>query len=127
MPGWVGSAERDALLGRATIFALPSRIEGLPVSMLEAMAFGLPVVVTPVGGIPDVIEDGATGRLVPADDVDALAGAMRALLDDPAAATAMGTAARAAILGTYDLDVVADRVGDLIAACIDAPGGRATV
>lgn len=120
MPGWVGAAERDALLGGATIFALPSRIEGLPVSMLEAMAFGLPVLVTPVGGIPDVIEDGVTGRLVPADDVDALADAMRALLDDPAAAAAMGAAARAAVLGTYDLDVVADRVGDLVATCIGA-------
>lgn len=119
LPGWIGVAERDALLGDATMFVLPSRIEGLPVSMLEAMAFGLPVVVTPVGGIPDVIEDGVTGRLVPADDVEGLAAAIGALLDDAPRAAAMGAAARAAIHGTYDLDIVAARVGDLVEDCID--------
>jgi glycosyltransferase involved in cell wall biosynthesis len=119
MPGWIGPAERDALLARATVFVLPSRIEGLPVSMLEAMAHGLPVVVTPVGGIPDAIEDGVTGRLVPPDDVDALAVAIGALLDAPQAAAQMGAAARATIHDTYEVGAVASNVGDLVEACLD--------
>jgi len=119
MLGWIGPAERDALLAAATVFALPSRVEGLPVSMLEAMAHGLPVVVTPVGGIPDAIEDGVTGRLIPADDIDALAEALGALLDSPEAAAAMGDAARAAIHETYEAEAVAARVGDLVESCLD--------
>lgn len=121
VPGWVGPAQRDALLARATVFALPSRVEGLPVSMLEAMAHGLPVVVSAVGGIPDVIDDGVTGVLIAHDDIAALTAALARLLDDPAAAAAMGAAAREAIDGTYDLDAVAASVGDLIGACLTRP------
>ncbi len=124
MPGWIGPAERDALLAGASVFALPSRVEGLPVSMLEAMAHGLPVVVTAVGGIPDAIEDGVTGRLVPPDDVAALTAAIGGLLDDPAGATAMGAAARAAIHDTYDVDAVGARVADLVETCIARRRGR---
>lgn len=118
LTGWIGPDERDALLGAATVFVLPSRIEGLPVSMLEAMAHALPVVVTPVGGIPDAIDDGVTGVLTPVDDVAALAGAIGSLLDDPAGATAMGAAARGVVIDAYELDAVAARVGDLIDSCL---------
>lgn len=115
LTGWIGPDARDALLAEAAVFVLPSRIEGLPVSMLEAMAHALPVVVTPVGGIPDAIDDGVTGVLVPIDDVERLAAAIGGLLADPARATAMGAAAREVVAGTYELDAVAVRIGDLIA------------
>lgn len=124
MPGWVGPAERDALLAGASVFALPSRVEGLPVSMLEAMAHGLPVVVTPVGGIPDAVRDGVTGRIVPPDDVAALAAAIGALLDDPDGAAAMGAAGRAEVLGTYERAAVGAHVGDVLDACLARRRGR---
>jgi glycosyltransferase involved in cell wall biosynthesis len=75
-------------------FALSSRTEGLPLVVPEAMAAGLPVIATAVGGLPAVVEDGVTGRLVPPGDVEALRGALRELASDPARARRMGEAGR---------------------------------
>jgi glycosyltransferase involved in cell wall biosynthesis len=76
------------------VFALPSRWEGTPLALIAAMAAGLPVIATPVGGVPDVVRDGETGRLVPADDVAALTAALREALQAPGTARRLGAAAR---------------------------------
>ena len=72
-----------ALLGRARMFVLPSLSEGIPLTVLEAMARGLPVVATRVGGLPEVVVDGETGLLVPAADPPALAEAVLSLCAIP--------------------------------------------
>ena len=92
LPGWVDAAERAALLDTATIFVLPSHAEGLPMSLLEAMAHGVPVVATKVGGIPEAVRDGVEGVLVAPGDIQALAAAVLGLLADPEACTRMGAA-----------------------------------
>ena len=122
LPGWVDPQARDALLATGTVFTLPSRTEGLPMGMLEAMAHGLPVVMTPVGGVPDVVRDGETGRLVPVDDAPALAAALDGILSDPGRAREMGLAGRALVDDTSRLDRVADRVGDVIQRCLQGSG-----
>lgn len=76
LPGWVEGCAKDALLASADLLVLPSYYEGLPVCILEAMAAGVPVLSSAVGGIPDVLEDGACGVLISPGDVDALSTAL---------------------------------------------------
>jgi glycosyltransferase involved in cell wall biosynthesis len=81
--GWVTGARKAEELARAAVFALPSHQEASPVSILEAMSAGTPVVATRVGGIPDLVQDGVNGLLVEPQNPTALARALSALLDDP--------------------------------------------
>jgi glycosyltransferase involved in cell wall biosynthesis len=84
----------DALLPAFTVFCLSSHMEGLGTSLLDAMAFGLPVVATAAGGIPEAVADGVTGRLVPPRDPKALADALLDVLGHPALRRGYGVAGR---------------------------------
>jgi glycosyltransferase involved in cell wall biosynthesis len=90
-------------LAQADAFVLSSRSEGLPMAILEAMAAGLPVVATAVGGIPELVADGETGLLVPPGDPDALAAALRRLVADPELRRRLGEAARARVEERFSL------------------------
>lgn len=91
-----------ALLAAGDIFTLPSRFEGLPMSVIEAMLTGLPVVSTNVRGPDEQVDDGVTGLKVPAGDADALGVALARLAGDPALRARMGHAGRAKALELYD-------------------------
>jgi glycosyltransferase involved in cell wall biosynthesis len=91
------------LLATADLFVLSSRSEGLPLSILEAMAAGLPVVASSVGGVPEVVVDGETGYLVPPGDPRSLAGAIERLLDDSALRRRLGAAGRIRVAERFDL------------------------
>jgi glycosyltransferase involved in cell wall biosynthesis len=90
---WIDAAERDRLLAESDVFALPSYAEGVPMSLLESMASGLPCITTPVGGIPDVITQGVEGLLVPPGDVEQLSAAMARLITDDNLRVAAGVRA----------------------------------
>lgn len=92
--GWVGAEKKETLLRQAAVLALPSYREGLPVVILEAMAFSLPVVSCPVGGIPQVVVEGETGYLVEPGDVHALAETLIRLLGDGELRARMGRRGR---------------------------------
>lgn len=102
-----GSDDVAPFLRAADAFVLPSYAEGLPVALLEAMACGLPCVGTAIDGTRNVIEDGTSGRLVPAGDDAALAHGLVEALTDPAA-QAWGRHARQRVSRDYSLDAVAD-------------------
>ncbi len=91
------------LLGRASLFVLPSLSEGISLTLLEAMARGLAVVATRVGGNPEVVADGETGLLVPARNPDALADAVLGLLRDPERGRRMGEAGRRRVERAFDV------------------------
>ena len=86
-----------ALLTASDVFVLPSRWEASPNALIEAMAAGLPVVATRVGGIPELVDDGATGTLVEAGDDGAMSAAVLALLEPNGRGSAIGRAARASV------------------------------
>lgn len=88
------------------VFVLSSVTEGLAMTLLEAMAAARPVVATRVGGNPEVVDDGVTGRLVPPSDPRALAGALVSVLDNPDAAKAMGEAGRVRAGRRFGLDTM---------------------
>ena len=109
-------------LQRAQVFALPSRYEGLPNVILEAMACGLPVVATAVGGVPDIIKNGENGLLVDSGDAGALCGALRKLLEDQDLAAELGARARQTAVERFSLASVAQRYAKLY---VDLAGGQA--
>ena len=94
LPGWVSGHEKVRLLSEAAVYALPSYNEGLPVSILEAMACGLPVISTPVGGIPEAIRDGQEGFLVAPGAIDELSSRIIQLLLDSRLRREMGANAK---------------------------------
>lgn len=84
LTGWIGGDEVRRRINEATLVVQPSLMEGLPVVIMEAMAMGRPVISTFVAGIPELVQDGKTGWLVPAGDAGSLARAMAKALDTPA-------------------------------------------
>ena len=103
-----------AVLAAADVFALPSHFEGLPMSIIEAMLAGLPVVATSIRGPREQVVHGETGLLVPPGAVEPLVAALRCLADDPVLRRAMGAAGRARAIGLYDEQAVVARTLDLL-------------
>ena len=103
---WLPGERSDVpdILRGLDCFVLPSLSEGVSNTILEAMATGLPVVATRVGGNPELVDDGVTGRLVPSADSEAMATAILAYFDDPATARQHARAARQAAVQRFSLD-----------------------
>lgn len=110
--------------GRASVLVLTSDFEGTPNVVLEAMAAGLPVVATDVGGVSDLVRDGVTGRTVPRDDEAALVDAVLALASDPARRRRYGAEGRRHVETHHALPHLADELRALYAAVAPAALGR---
>jgi glycosyltransferase involved in cell wall biosynthesis len=93
-----------ALLADSDLFVLPSRTEAAPNSVLEAMAAGLPCVATRVGGVPEIVDDGVSGRLIDPDQPDALARTVLDLIDHPDTAAELGRTARQHVERRFSFD-----------------------
>jgi glycosyltransferase involved in cell wall biosynthesis len=117
--GWLSCA-RD-VLPRFDVFAMPSRSEGFPLALIEAMLAELPCVATPVGSIGEAIRPERTGLLVPKDDPDALAAALRRLRDQPELADRLGSAARRAALQAFTVNTLTQAYEGLWAELVARP------
>lgn len=103
IPGPVTGEEKDRVMSQASLFVLPSYDEGLPMAMLEAMAAGLPVVVTRVGAIPEAVIDGEEGLIYEAGDTANLQRALKRLIADPAQTSLIALAGRQRVINEFSL------------------------
>jgi glycosyltransferase involved in cell wall biosynthesis len=103
-------------LERAHVFALASHQEALGVATMEAMAMELPVVVSRVGGVPELVRQGVDGLLVPAQDPSALAAAITTVLTDPELATALGRSGAVRVRESFHSGVSAQRLAERLGA-----------
>jgi glycosyltransferase involved in cell wall biosynthesis len=109
--GW--RTDTEAVLKRWDVYAQPSLEDGFPVAALEAMAMGLPVVASAVGGLPELVADGQTGWLVPPGNPEALAGRLRTLLADPALRRAMGENGQARVRRNFSRDQMVASISEI--------------
>jgi glycosyltransferase involved in cell wall biosynthesis len=108
--GYRPADEVAELLGRVDVFALPSYAEGVPVSLMEAMAAGVPVVATQVGGVSELVEDGVSGHVLRPGDTDQLTDALDRLLSDPGWRARLGAAGRRRVVADFDSRTEARRL-----------------
>ena len=108
-----GACRRATGSSRADVFAHTSRWEGFGIVLLEAMLAGLPVVATRVSAVPEIVEDGVTGILVPPDDAEAVAVAISRLLDDETLREQFGASGRRRALAEFSVAQMADRTLDV--------------
>ncbi|MCQ0969707.1 glycosyltransferase family 4 protein [Paracoccus sp. TK19116] len=116
--GYLDQDQVAARLSAAAMLALPSFAEGVPVVLMEAMATGLPVVTTRIAGIPELVEDGVSGILVPPGDLDALVEALSALLADTEMRARLGQAGRAKVARDFHQATEAKWLGTLFSGSI---------
>jgi len=112
------------ILREVDIVVHPSLTEGLSNVILEAMAAGIPVVATRVGGNPELVEDGRTGFLVPVENADEIAGAIGRLLDQPDMARAFGARARQRVIDEFGMDKMLSRTETLYVRLLERRGVR---
>jgi glycosyltransferase involved in cell wall biosynthesis len=113
LPGWVGGRAKTDLLKCGWVLALPSYREALPMSVLEAMAAGLPVVATRIGGLPLAVRDGISGTLIEAGDVGTLSKALISVLTNRQERHRLGAEARKRAIAEFSADVILSRLEDL--------------
>jgi glycosyltransferase involved in cell wall biosynthesis len=123
---WLDAGQRDALLTTADIFALPSYFEGLPMALLEAMAFGAVPVSTPVGSIGEVVRHEQNGLLVAPGDIAALSASLQRLIEQPEERAALAARARSTV-EPFGVDVYVERLCQLYRAVArgEVPGAVA--
>ncbi len=110
VPGWVSGPDAASVFQRADVYCLPSYNEGLPGSILEAMAVGLPVISTPVGGILEAVRHDSTGLIVEPGDIDAIAKAVALLASDAELRERMAKASHSLFEEKFDLDAIVEQV-----------------
>jgi glycosyltransferase involved in cell wall biosynthesis len=122
-PGWMPEGAKKSILEQTPVFALPSYHEGLPMSILEAMAYGIPVVATNVGAISDAITDGKEGFIVTPGNIEQLALRLGDLLSDSDLRRRMGDAGATKVRARFTAQIVAQKMEALYTSVIGGGQG----
>lgn len=123
--GWIDAGARQQLLRSAHALALPSYNEGLPMALLEAMSFGLPVLTTRVGGIPELVQDGMHGWLVEPGDIEAMVSGLECWIDNDERRVDMGGAARGRVEADFSADAAVRKLDAIYRALVKGGGSDA--
>lgn len=110
--GWVRGEDKDKVFRTSSLFCLPSYAEGFPMAVLDAWAYGLPVVTTPVGGIPDIVVDGENGLLFNPGDVNALSKKLDTLIKDTELRKKLSQEARLLADTTFNVATITQQLAD---------------
>lgn len=111
--GWVSGDQKDKAFREASIFCLPSYAEGFPMAVLDAWAYGIPVITTPVGGIPDVAKDGENMLLFNPGDIDALAVQLERMITDDVLREHITNASKDFAANKFNVNTINNQLGDL--------------
>ena len=111
--GWVSGEAKDKAFKETSVFCLPSYAEGFPMAVLDAWAYGLPVITTPVGGIPDVAQDGVNMLLFEPGDVEALASQMVRMMSDGALRDRISQKSKEFAKTIFDINTVNSEIGKI--------------
>lgn len=111
--GWISGSRKDVVFNESSIYCLPSDGEGFPMGVLDAWAYGLPCVMTPVGGIPDIVEDGKNGLIFPIGDVNALAEKLDLLINNDQLRSSIVTESDKYVFGDFSTNVINSKLDDI--------------
>ncbi|MCQ2256827.1 MAG: glycosyltransferase family 4 protein [Bacteroidaceae bacterium] len=111
--GWVSGEEKEKVFNESSIYCLASDGEGFPMGVLDAWAYGIPCVVTPVGGIPDIVRDGVEGLIFPVGDVDALAIALDRLIESKELRESIVSATDEYVKKTFNVDIINHQLDEI--------------
>ena len=117
--GWVSGKEKDRAYKKATVFCLPSYAEGFPMAVLDAWAYGLPVITTPVGGIPDIAQDGQNMLLFKPGDTKQLADCIERMICGEGLRKTMAEESLRLSQTTFNINTIDKQVGDLYAEVLN--------
>lgn len=117
-PGWIRGRDKDRLIRESGIFLFPSYNEGMPMAVLEAMAYGLAVVTTNVGGIPKLIEDGVTGYICTPGDIDIMSERITKLITNQELRNRIGQQAREFVSENYSFEAHINKIRDAYGKCL---------
>lgn len=116
-PGWVRGEEKEDLLIKSDIFFLPSYTEGMPMSILDAMGYGLPIVSTNVGGIPKLVKEGSNGKLYEPGDAKGMVEGIKVLLENKEQRLEFGKKSREIIEEGYSLERHLEKIAGVYEVC----------
>lgn len=112
-PGWVAGDAKDRLFREASLFCLPSYAEGFPMAVLDAWAYGLPVIATPVGGLPDIVTDNVDVLLFNPGDIDGLAGRLEQAVSDGSVRERLEKASHNFANNTFNINTIGQCLGNV--------------